>query len=534
MGKKPTAMPHQAVPVAEGFSQRVFAVKVVDVAAKARCRVGVSSRSPARADASMFHDLTRLISVMDVLQYVGDLIYKRSLRYTGLTAVVSLVGYLGNFLPGVETYNAKVAIALPLLVGSSMLAGGLTLKAVPALLAVRAINVAQAQDLDLMEDYRKSRQEEHLKELWERVFRYEWAVGSAASRVHEHPEEAPPEVCRPQPPAPDSADQARQEFLARARFALARPQPQARQRYHLGLDLRFLEDWRNGGFFDRGDVKLQEQFEASAAIVAVKREVGYGRWAALRDLPIRLYQKCWFGLIVRAVAIQVGDTISWLNRRFQTDWFNAQVLLWPGEDQQPWLEPFRWAADDLRQRRRLLLVRIFGDDLSSARRMLRRMLWPGFWLASKLRAAYDPEYLDGSLGYDLLADFQQMEISPARIAFYRRLSHDVAAEQAALGAWLRRFRPELLTPEHAESLRAARIAVHLARHRLRRFLMADPHDAKAAESFVDQVLDLVDVAVRAKDRYSARLVSLRMHHELTRLHYHEYMDLLDRLWEGCL
>jgi hypothetical protein len=97
-----------------------------------------------------------------------------------------------------------------------------------------------------MEDYRKWREGEHLEILWERVFRYEWAVGSAASRVREHPAEAPPEVCLLDSGQGGAQEQGRQQFLARARFALARPQPQPRQRYHLGVDLRFLEDWRNG------------------------------------------------------------------------------------------------------------------------------------------------------------------------------------------------------------------------------------------------------------------------------------------------
>ncbi len=56
----------------------------------------------------MLKDVGRLISFRDVLYYVGDQLYRRSLRYTGLTAAVSLLGYLGNFIPGVDTYNAKI------------------------------------------------------------------------------------------------------------------------------------------------------------------------------------------------------------------------------------------------------------------------------------------------------------------------------------------------------------------------------------------------------------------------------------------
>jgi hypothetical protein len=72
------------------------------------------------------------------------------------------------------------------------------------------------------------------------------------------------------------------------------------------------------------------------------------RWAALRDLSLKWYQKFWFQMITRAVAIHVGDTITWLNRRFHTDYFNAQVLLWPGEDEQPWVNQFPRAREELR------------------------------------------------------------------------------------------------------------------------------------------------------------------------------------------
>jgi hypothetical protein len=477
----------------------------------------------------MLKDVSRLISFRDVVYYVGDQLFKRSLRYTWLTAAVSLLGYLGNFLPGFDTYNAKVAIALPLVVGSSMLLGGFLLKTFSTLLASRAMNVAEAQDLDLMEDYRKSHEAEHLEMLWQRVFRFEWSIGSAAGRIRPHPVEAPPEVCLVDFAAEDPQDLGRQQFLARARFALARPQSQPRQRYHVGIDLRFLEDWYNGACFDRQDVKLVEQYDGSATLDAIKRELDPDRWAALEDLSLKLYQKFWFRMITRAVGIHVGEAITWLNRRYDTDYFNAQALLWPGEDDAAWVQQFPLAAEDIRDRRRAILVGVFSENVSTARRVLRRMLWPSCWLASKLRAAYDPQYVAGSLGCDLVSDLEEIQIGPKYIAPYRELARQVEADQSALTAWLQRYRPELAKPDHAESLRAARIAVHVRRDRLRAFLRGDVHDRQAGEAFVENVVDVVDQAVRARERYTACLVGLRIHHELTRLHYREYMRLLDLL-----
>lgn len=481
----------------------------------------------------MLRDVGRLISVRDVIYYIGDQLYKRSLRTTGVTAAVSLLGYLGGLLPGLETYNARVAIALPLLIGSSMLVGGFVLKTIPTLLASRAMSVAEAQDLDLMEDYRKSQVAAHLEVLWERVFRFEWALGSAISQIREHPVEAPPELCLPKLPGEPPEERGRREFLARARFALARPQSQPCQQYHLGIDLRFLEDWYNGGYFDRQDMKLIEQFNGSITLEAIRREIGGDHWQSLGDFALKLYQKFWFRMITRAVAIHVGDAVTALNRRHGAECFNAQAILWPGEENEAWVQQFPSAVEDILDRRRAILRDVFGETPDTARRMLRRMLWPGWFLAAKLRSGYDPEYVTGSLGFSLVGDCEALAISARRIAPFRKLAEQVQIDQAALDAWLARFRPELHRPEHAEALRAARIAIHLRRDRVRPLLRADSRDARAAEAFIEHVVDTVDQAVRARQRYTARLVALRVHHELTRLHHDEYLRLLDALRDRC-
>ncbi len=290
-----------------------------------------------------------------------------------------------------------------------------------------------------------------------------------------------------------------------------------------------MEDWRNGGYFDRNDTKLVEQFNASATLQEVKAAVGYGKWDAMLDLPGRLAQRFWFYLIARAVAVQSGAVIAWLNRQYDTDYFNAQVLLWPGEDQQPWLDQFHRAVDDVRQKRRDLLARIFGTDDPSARRTLRRMLTPSVWRAAKLRARYDPEYLDGSLGFDLVSDLVQAGFAAKWIEPYRPLAQEAAADRESLLPWLRRYRPELLSPEEGEALRAVRIAQHLDRKRLRPMIRGDQNDPAARERFSTHVLPEIDAAARTRTRYTSRLVGLRMHHELTRLHSEEYLNLLRSL-----
>lgn len=489
-----------------------------------------SKRSKVRGPLKHIY---RLISFLDALYFLGDFLYRRSLRYSTATAAVCLLGYLGNFLPGVETYPARVAIALPLLVGSTTLLSGLALKNIPNLFFTRLSNVAQAADLDLMEDYRKSEQDQHLTALWERVYQFEWAVGSELTRIHPHPVECPPHVASDTNLPDGLAARGRAQFLRRAHFALERHQSQPRQRYHLGLDLRFLEDWRNGAYFDRNDVKLIEQFEAAATLLAVKREAGHGRAAHLCGLPRRLSQKFWATMINRAIAVQVGEALTYLNRKHNTDHFNAQALLWPDEENQPWLTQFPDARKDLLQRRRLLLFRVFGRDLPDARRMLQRMVLPCFLAATRLRAQFDPEYFDGSLGYTPLADLEPAPLPSSLLRRYRRWTEQTGADYPVMVELLRATRPSLLAPEQAEALRAVRIAMHVNRGGLWRLVRRFAEQPSLRDRTIAQATPIIDTAVREKARYSRLLVGLRVHHELTRLHHAGYLGLFEALYHSC-
>lgn len=470
---------------------------------------------------------------MDVLYYVGDMMYKKSLRYSMVTAAVSLLGFLGNLIPGVETYPARVAIALPLVVGGSALTGGLLLKLIPSLIASRLLSVAEAQDLDLMEDYRKSQEEEHLRVLWDRVFRFEWPVGSAATRIHPHPVECPAELSDHGECPADSDEGAKQQFLARARFALDHPQPQARQRYYLGIDLRFLEDWRNGAFFDRNDTKLIEQYDASATLDAIKREIGYGRLAAMADLPLKSARKFWFAMVTRVIGIHVGDAVRDLNQAYNTDYFNAQVILWPGEEREPWLDQFPEAREEVLCRRRQILNRVFGRTPHNAQRMLDRLVLPSFWLATKLRVRYDAEYVDGSLGYDVLTDLDAMGIAARRIELIRPLVAPAVRQWQVLQEFLQVHHPELLSPSSAEALRAVRIAAHTNRGDLAQLL--EKHAAAPGQEpqVVEEMSQILENVVQDREVYSCRLLGLRIHHELTRLHCLGYQNLLTVLLESA-
>jgi hypothetical protein len=481
--------------------------------------------SKARKPAAILRDVGRLIAPLDILYTVGNLIYRRSLRYTLVTAGISLVGMVAKLfhLPG---FTVRQAIVLPLVIGGLSLVFGSLLKIVPSLISSRLMTVAQASDLNLMEDYRKSEAAEHLDALWERLFRHECALRLAAGKpVFEGCAHGAGDG------GADAPAGARAEFLARAGEALRSHLPQIRQMHLLGLDLRYFEDWRDGAYLDRSDTKLAEQFQGNSTLVAARREAGMNRPAvALVFRPRCAAQRLWFLFVTRMVAIQVGSAVQRLNRQYDTDLFNSQVLLWPGEEDEAWLGAFEGARDEVLRRRTQAIRRIFGADFATASDVLDHMLYCGFAMATELRLRYDPDYCDGRLGYDVIADlraegrnrrdFQRAE------AFVRRARDNLEA----LDQFLARHRPELLEPARGEDLRAVRVAAHVDSSGTGRLVSNALRDG--AQEATDEALAAIDAAAGEMRLSTRRLIAVRMHHELTRLCRQGYRKLIERLAYG--
>lgn len=473
----------------------------------------MTAEERSAAQRGAVRDVSRLINLGDVIYQAGTLLYRRALRLTMLTAGIGLLGYLANFA-GVAGFSVKQALALPLLVGGGMLIGKLLLRTIPAVIASRQMMIAQANDLNLMEDYRKSEANEHLAALWERVYRYEWAF-----RSREAGTTLP-------------SDEGRQEFFVLAYRCLDSHMTQPRERFELGIDLHHYEDWRDGAYFDRSDIKLVEQYEGDTTLTAVKREAGVGVLAGLAQLPTRLLQHAWFALITRAVARHIADAVDRLNREHRTEVFNSQVLIWPGEQDAPWLEQFPGAREEILRRRHRLMDRVFGPDRASARNLLDRMFAPNFELATRLRLLYDPEYCLGNLEYDVLLDLSAAEHLQDRrlVRHAEKFAARARKELAHLQTRLEKDHTELLAPERAEDLRSVRIAFHTDRDHAKRRLLAAVAKGAADEALEAVTAPLVRAAVEDREHYSRRLLGLRQHHELTRLERLSYYKLVDALW----
>ncbi len=460
---------------------------------------------------AMLRDLGRVISPLDVLYHVGNQISRRSLRYTLFTVGVSLLGMVAAWLhlPGL---TVRQAVLLPLVIGGLSLTGGTLLKIVPSLISSRRLAVAQASDLNLMEDYRKAQADEHLAALWDRVFQHETYLPKAADDDSRGDS--------PRPPA-----DAREQFLATARHALDVPRPQIQQMHALGLDLRYLEDWRDGAYLDRSDTKLREQFEGNATLLAARRAARLcGVARTLRFRPRQLSAKFWFSYIVRILAFEVAGAVERLNRQYRTDLFNCQALLWPGEEDADWVAAFAGAREEVLRRRRRIIRRVFGPDFETACEVLDHMLYGRFAMATELRMRFDGDYCDGRLGYDVTADLTAEGRNDADRRRGTTFAASARRDLAALDAALRQSRPELFDPDHADALRAVRTAFHVDADGLKAAVLggADGERSARAKTVIDDVLASAPIWTR-------RLLAVRVHHELTRLARSGYRELIRRL-----
>jgi len=476
-----------------------------------------------RKTRAVLGDLARLVAPMDVLYQVGNLIYRRSLRYTLLTAGIAVIGVLADLLnlPGLTIGQA---IMLPLIVGGVAFVGGFTMKLIPRMISTRLLTVAQACGLNLMEDYRKSAAGEHIEALWERVFVHECRLRLDAGL----------DVMGARDDAPSGGEalaSARKRFVTRARRALASHLPQTRQMHQTGLDLRYFEDWRDGAYLDRSDTKLVEQFTGNLTLLAARRQAGLaGPGAMTRFWPARLAGRFWFFVITRCVAIEVGQAIERLNRRYDTDMFGAQSLLWPGEEDQAWLAEFDGGREAVLDHRRRIVKRIFGPDLQTAHAVLDHMLRCPIILAGELRIRYDAEYCCGRLhGCDAVADLKAAGAVSRDVRSAERFAESAARDMDVFDRLITLHRGGLLQPDRALACRAVRIALHTGRKKLRRALGGDIRPDMSAEQFERHLAPLVDAAADDARTYTHRLVAVRMHHELARLAREDYRKLIAAL-----
>jgi hypothetical protein len=515
--------------------------------------------------AKPFKDFRRLISLQDFLGRAGTMMMRKSPKATIWTAGITSSGYLSGYL-GLPGFTGLQALAAPFVVGGGMLGIGAGITYIPRTISKRLTAIAEANDLNLMEDYRKSQVMHHLSVLWDKVFWYESDVrytpseraaereqiaadrdyltdavrgwdGATLERLGAGSEKDVADIVMgimTARPLSDSVEKSREGFIISSVYALKHALPQSSQARQIGFRLNLYEDACDGAYFDQSDVKLFEQYIGNTTLADIKSEVGFGRVDGIRQIAKKTSLRFWFYLVTRKVATGVGRAVKGLNDRYGTDLFNSQVLLWPGEEDAKWIDEFPGAREEVLRLRVSIVKGALGDDYENAVAVLDRTLLPCFEFATDLRLRFDPEYCDGSLDYlseDKGITIKNNIVSDLEAYGYRRKDIDRMQAYAAnarndMSSFVKRLETEkhrwLLDDRVA--LRAVRTMFHANSAEMKKLFEECSSTGDWAK--IDRA---IDNAAARKEIYSARLTGLRLHHQLTMLQIDGYKDLARRL-----
>ena len=458
------------------------------------------------------------------------------------------------------------ALAAPLIVGGGMLTLGACLKFIPSTLWRQLEDIAQANDLNLMEDYRKSQVIGHLHLLWDRVFAHESRLQYTAESQQEEStqilafqkkiakslDEWDPDILHhlgavtdqdksdlvlaliTERPLSDSLEKSREGFLISSLYALRHAMPQSTQAHAIGFRLDLYEDYCDGACFDKSDQMLSQQFKGHTCLTAIKKQARLTGLRACRDLLPAASQHIWFNLITRKVSTGTGKAVRTLNKTYNTDRFNAQAVLWPGEENAAWLENLPEAAQTIRTLRRQILHSALGDTLENAHKVLDRMLLPGIKRAQDLRMRFDYEYCDKSLHViapdtkhptieHAMADLETMAYSGRDLSRRKAFLDKAVSSMSPFMAYLEDPSYQFVLDD-AEALRAVKIMFHTNHGNIQKLL-----GTSELEESRMHIQSLIREAADDKALYTCRLVSVRMHHVLTQLQDQEYRTLVKAL-----
>ena len=517
-----------------------------------------------RAKTHACKDFLRLARAHDLLSRAGAVLMKTSPKATVWTAGIALSGRLASEL-GLPGFTRWQALTAPVVVGGGLLGLGAALRYIPRILSGRLTTVAEANDLNLMEDYRKSQALDHLNHLWETVFRYEAALRYGAEerqaereRIDAVRDYVTKAIDRwdadvrtqlgvrsagdrndvitailSERPLSDNFEKSRAGFLVSALYALRHPLSQSSEADDIGFRLNLYEDYCDGAYFDASDVKLAEQYAGNMALMQIKRDIRFGTLDGLRQVPRQVTAKLWFFLITRKIALGAGRAVQTLNDQYHTDVFNSQVLLWPGEEDAPWLTRFDGARDEVLKWRRCIVTAALGGDYERAGAVLDRAFLPGFECATELRARFDPEYVEGSLDYtcedtgatvtnSLIADLKSVDYRDSDLARARTYVQQTKDEQVAFLAYLSAHHHKIAA--NGPALRAVRIAFHIDAAGLKKLFQSP-----TPETHGPQIDHLIQQAVADEPTTTSHLIALRLHHALTRIQCQTYKQLARRL-----
>jgi len=129
-------------------------------------------------------------------------------------------------------------------------------------------------------------------------------------------------------------------FKHNAAWTLATPMHLNFKYERCGIDLKLVEDWMDGAFFDITDIKLIEEYIAEATLRSVKLQARVPMVPFLMFQGMRnFWQRLWAYMVLGITAKRIGRYLTHLNLRyvqeeasdFCRDYFKAEAFFWPSE-----------------------------------------------------------------------------------------------------------------------------------------------------------------------------------------------------------
>jgi len=530
----------------------------------------MSIRSIRSRLSRLTKDLSRVVSPVYLLGHVGQRMYRTAVRRTGLIGLAALaVSILGRGIGFLPEFTIKRAAIFTLAFGCVTLFGGLGMKIISNMLMSERINIAEANNLNLLQDKKKSRLDFYLRRLYDSVFRYEAAVRYPAEDIRGEEEAIRGNVegiteklmshlskdnlrflgvsdlasmvdhmnaCNPLKPR--ELEKSWEGFRITARYALTHPLPATLEAETIGFDLTMVEDWLDGACFDASDVKLVEQYKANSTVVLIKRHLGYRVLDRLWQKWHALAHSFWFHNTFRSLAISIGTQIKRMNKRVGRGYFKAEHFLWIHPELDRWVER-RFGGEVLEElvhSRKRLIWKIFSKEYEGAVELLRRIYCPKIELVVDLRKRFDVEYFLGELdGESYIRDLERLAFPPHYIDRERARVEEARKRDADLLRDLDEKQPLSGNGITGLQRRALRVGAHINLFGLREALAGCDSSSQPSERGQDkqdseeEIRRIVSQTIADGERLSHWLVTVRTFWLLNWLEFEEYCTHLKEI-----
>jgi len=473
------------------------------------------------------YDLYGLVTVAELISLAGDFLSKKSLRrMIPLAAVLGAWAYSGR----VDEKDWSTARKFYSVTGAGVLSGavvGLAAKYLPKVFEKLNIGIATGNDYKCLPRRKKSREGFHIRQLWDRVYRYESEILHSdfeRDRERYKLEQNRPHLERLTSPLRDGekmplrmakilreAGKCWNGFRDSLKYALDKELPPKELKARCGFGVGKFLDWYGESFFSDENI-LAHHFNNSTALRKVKTLVNWKLTMTERSLLMR--SAIFRNRIGKTTQAEVGKLLDSLNKKYDTELFTSPDVMWPGRNitEQEIVDILGLdALKDLDLGRHEELYGMYRS-LPTAERKIHRAYAANFIVATRLRLLFDIEYAASKLRQRPKKDCKSVNVSFYSVA----LCDEAKATMREYIGLVRRNDPSLF--EDPSAFRTGALLYNVTRHN--------------PKSNVEELLKSLSQAhdKSLQKQYSSLLTKVRKHHTVTLLDLREHRREIKALW----